>query len=142
MWRSVSSEPTTTSKKSPMPAPAKTRSTVGLRFAVTTPSRRPSPSQPLEHGDDAVEARELRVLRVVVLAVHADELVDALGVEQLHLVREVRAADLREDLLVRKTPAQDRFRRVVEGAEDRRGGVDERAVEIEEDDRKPHPRRS
>ena len=91
--------------------------------------------QSLEHVDDAVEAGELRVLGIVVLAVHADELVDALGVEQLHLVREVRAADLCEDLLVRKTPAQDRFRGVMERAEDRRGGVDERAVEIEEDDR-------
>src|SRR5437763_2286119 len=95
--------------------------------------------QLLEDRDDAVEARELRVLRIVVLAVCADELVHPLGIEELHLVREVRAADLREDLVVRKTPAQDSFRRVVERAENRRGGVDERAVEVEEDDREAHP---
>ena len=98
--------------------------------------------QPLENVEDAVEARELRVLRIVVLAVHAHELVDVLGVEQRHLVREVRAADLRQDLLVGETPAKDRLRRVMEGAEDHRGGVDERAVEVEEDDWKPHPRQS
>ena len=92
----------------------------------------------LEDGDDAVEARELRVLRIIVLAIHADELVHPLGVEELHLVREVRASDLREDLLVRKTPAQDGFRRMMKRAEDRRGGVDERAVEVEQDDRESH----
>src|SRR5712691_2475945 len=41
LWRCVASEPTTTSKYCPIPAPWKTRSTVGRRLADTTPSLRP-----------------------------------------------------------------------------------------------------
>ena len=69
-------------------------------------------------------------------AVDAYELVDPrrVGVEPRHLRLEIRAADLREDLLVREPPLQHGLRRVVERREDQLRRIDERAVEIEEDD--------
>ena len=100
-----------------------------------------APALVLERGEDvkyAVEAGELGELRVVVSAVDPNQLVHMIAIEERHLIGEVRAADAREDLLVGETASQDRLGRVVERAEDHRGGVDERAVEVEEDDRKAH----
>ena len=87
---------------------------------------------PLADGDRVVQ-------RLVVGAVDAHELVDALRVERLHLRLEARPADGGEQLLVAVGAAQDRLGGVAHRGEDDRARVDDGAVEVEEDDRVPHP---
>ena len=78
---------------------------------------------------------ELVVERLVVGAVDADELVDPLGREDGHLRLEPGAADGLHQLGVAEVAAEHLARRVPHRREDDRAGVDDGAVEIEEDDR-------
>ena len=94
--------------------------------------------QPRQHLDHLPERLQLVVQRLVVLAVGGNEVVDAVGRERLHLRDEARAADGRAQHLFGNVAAQHRLRRVLHGCHDHRPGVDQRAVEIEENDRKPH----
>ena len=78
------------------------------------------------------------VERLVVGAVHLDELVDPVRVEVAHLRDQARAADRGADELLVGVAAEDGPRRVPHRGEDDRPGVDQRAVEVEEDDRVAH----
>ena len=69
LCRSVSSRPTTTSKKCSSGRRANASSTVARRFAVTIPSRRPSSLSVVEHARHPGALGELGVQRLVVLAV-------------------------------------------------------------------------
>ncbi len=71
-------------------------------------------------------------------AVRVDQLVDAVGVEVAHLRDQARAADRGADELLVGVAAEDGPRRVPHRGEDDRPGVDQRAVEVEEDDREAH----
>src|SRR5205823_14250336 len=75
---------------------------------------------------------------LVVLPVGADELVGARLVECSHLLEEPRSADRGEDSLVRYLAPEHGPRGVLERGEDHPARVDQGAVEVEEDDRKPH----
>ena len=94
--------------------------------------------QPLQHLDDAAARLELVVERLVVRAVARDEVVDAGRVERAHLLVERRTADVGEQRLVGYLAREDGARSVPERREDHRAGVDQRAVEVEEDDREAH----
>jgi len=71
-----------------------------------------------------------------VSAVDAHELVDPLGREDLHLGLEPRPADRLHQFGVPEVAAEHLARRVAHGREDDPAGIDDGAVEIEEDDRK------
>ena len=71
-------------------------------------------------------------------AIHVDELVRALLVEGAHLLDEPGAADSCEQNLVRDLAVEHGARRVLERSQDHPAGVDQRAVEIEENDREAH----
>ena len=90
--------------------------------------------QPQEDVLHAGARLELVVQRLVVGAVDADELVDPLGREDLHLRLEPGAADGLHQLRVPEVAAEHLARRVPHRREDDRAGVDDGAVEIEEDD--------
>jgi hypothetical protein len=92
----------------------------------------PLRGQPLECVEDPRARLELVVEPRVVGAVDLDQLLHAGGVDRLHLLAEPRAADRREKLVLRNFPAQDGSRRVLEGGEDHRPGVDQGAVEVEQ----------
>src|SRR4029453_18971625 len=66
------------------------------------------------------------------------ELVDVLLVEGAHLVVDVGAADRGGEHLVRDLSLQHGLGRVAERGKDDLAGIDERAVEIEEDGRITH----
>src|SRR5205085_11737649 len=91
-----------------------------------------------EHALDSWTRAELRMKRLVVLAVSADELVDARGVERAHLLEEARTADRGKDPLVRHLAPEHGPGGVLERGEDHPARVDQGAVEVEEDDWKPH----
>jgi len=74
----------------------------------------------------------------LVLAVDADELVDATGVERNHLRLQPRPADGLHQVRVGEVTTDDGLGRVAHGREDDRARVDHSAVEIEEDNRKAH----
>ncbi len=95
-------------------------------------------SQTRQHFDHPAEGLEGVVKRVVVDPIGLDELVDAVGVERLHLRDEALAAHRRRKLLIRKLTPRHRADGMVHGREDDRPGVDQRAVEIEEDDGEAH----
>ena len=77
--------------------------------------------------------------RLVVRAVDADELVQVLVAPELvHLRLEPRPADRGHQRLVGNLPPEHRLRGVPHRGEDDPAGVDDGAVEIEEDDRKAH----
>ena len=80
------------------------------------------------------QSLERVVQRLVVRAVDADELVDAVGVEGAQLRLEPRAADRLHQLVVGVLAAEHLARRVTHRREDDRAGVDDGAVEVEEDD--------
>ena len=83
---------------------------------------------------DAVEGLERGVQRLVVGAVDVDELVDAVGVELVHLRDQAGPADRgAHELLVRLAPEHGHGRMPHRGDDDR-PRVDQGAVEIEEDD--------
>ena len=88
--------------------------------------------------EDAVERLERRVERLVVGPVDVDELVDALGIEVAHLGDQPRPADRGAHELLVRLAAEHRHRRVAHRGDDDRPGVDQRAVEVEEDDAVAH----
>ena len=95
--------------------------------------------QPLEHVAHPDARLELVVERDVVRAVDVHELRRrASGSIATHLRFEARPADGPHQLGVRVLTAEDLARRVTHRREDDRAGVDDRAVEIEEDDRESH----
>ena len=80
--------------------------------------------------------------RLVVLPVDAQELLPARGIERVHDLLEPRPADGGEELLGRDLARQHRAGRMLHGSEDDLARVDDRAVEIEQDDREAHVDRS
>jgi hypothetical protein len=91
--------------------------------------------QPQEDFLHANACLELVVERLVVGAVDADEVVDPLGREDLHLRFEPGTADGLHQLGVPEVAAEHLARRVPHGREDDPAGIDDGAIEIEEDDR-------
>ncbi len=94
-----------------------------------------------EHGqqaEDVVEGLQLGVERLVVEPVRLDQLVDAVRVEVAHLGDEPGAADRGADELLVRLPPEHGERRVLHRREDDRPRVDQRAVEVEEDDAEAH----
>ena len=75
---------------------------------------------------------------LVVRPVGIDELVDAVRRERPHLRLETRSAHGRHELGVRRLDAENLARSVAHRGQDDRAGVDDRTVEIEEDDGKSH----
>ena len=84
---------------------------------------------------------DLLVDRHVVLAVDAHELVGLVLVELPHLRVHPVASDVRHQHLVRDLPSEHGARRMPEGGEDQRPGVDQGAVEVEEDGLEAHTAR-
>ena len=81
---------------------------------------------------------QLGVEGFVELAIGERELVGFRLVEFPHLLFEVAAADLRHQDVVREAPAEHGLGGVPVGGQDHPAGVDDRAVEIEQDHREPH----
>ena len=86
----------------------------------------------------SVERLEVVVQRLVVRPVHLDQLVDAVGIELAHLAVEPGAADRGAHLDLVHLGAEHRLHGVPHRREDDRPGVDQRAVEVEEDDAVAH----
>ena len=80
--------------------------------------------------------------RLVVRAVGDDELLDTVGRERAHLLLEPRAADRGHQLVVGRLESENLLRGVPHRREDDRAGIDDRAVEIEENDGTAHLHRS
>src|SRR5919197_1807956 len=91
-----------------------------------------------QHIVHPLAAGEVVVKRLVVRAVDADELVDAVGRELEHLRLETGPSDRGHQLLGGRLDAQHLAGGVPHRGEDDRAGVDNRAVEVEENDWKPH----
>ena len=83
-------------------------------------------------------AAQLGVQRLVVLAVDAEELLAARGIERVHHLLEPRPADGGEELLGRDLARQHRAGRMAHGGEDDLARVDDRAVEIEQEHWEAH----
>jgi len=79
------------------------------------------------------------VKRLVVLAVGGDEVVDLLRVERVHLGDEARTADGCGKDFLRDLATEHRSGGVFHRRDDHRARVDQRAIEVEEDDAKAHP---
>ena len=94
--------------------------------------------QPLEHVSHPDARLELVVERDVVRAVDVDELRRAVGIDRHHLRLEPRPADRLHQLGVRVLAPEHLARGVAHRREDDRAGVDDRAVEVEENGRKSH----
>ncbi len=110
----------------------------------TVPLRRDDPELPalgLESGQEReqlVERLERLVQPVVVLLVRLEQLICTIGVDGLHLRDDALAADRQAELLGRNLAPEHGPHRVLHRREDDRPRVDERAVEVEEDDGKAH----
>ena len=91
-----------------------------------------------EHCQQLVEGLERLVQPVVVHLVRLEQRLGALGVYRLHLRDDPLPADGHPELLRGNLATEDRPNGVLHGGEDDRPGVDQRAVEVEEDDAKPH----
>ena len=87
-----------------------------------------------EQVDDVGERLQPGVERLVVRPVRVDQLVDAVGVEVAHLRDQPRPADRRAHQLLVRFAAEDGERGVLHRGQDDRPGVDQGAVEVEEDD--------
>ena len=87
---------------------------------------------------DAVECLERGVERLVVGAIHIDQLVHPVGVEVVHLRDQAGTADRSADELFVRLAPEHRHRCVPHRRDDDRPRVDQGAVEIEEDDAVPH----
>jgi len=82
---------------------------------------------------------ELVVQRLVVGAIDVDQPLDLVGREHRHLRFETGAADRLQQLLVGEVPAEHLASRMPHRREDDRSGVDDGAVEVEEDGLETHP---
>jgi len=103
------------------------------------PEAMTSVSELVEHDVHPVADGDRVVQRLVVGAIDAHELVDACGVEGLHLRLEPRPADGGQELGLGVVAAEHGLRGMAHRREDDRAGVDDSAVEIEQDDREAHP---
>ena len=126
------------SSRSPKPSASTASWTMSWRLALTIPTVRPSASSFVEQVEHPGERLELGVERRVELAVGVRELVRLLGVELAHLLLEVPGADAGHQHLVGEVSPEHGRRRVPVGREDHPAGVDDRAVEVEEDDGEAH----
>jgi hypothetical protein len=89
---------------------------------------------------DARTRLELGVQGLVVGAVRVDQVVHPVLVQRAHLRDQARPADGGRQLLVGDLAAEHRRGGVPHRRDDHRPGVDERAVEVEQDDRVAHGR--
>ena len=94
--------------------------------------------QPLEYVSHSDARLELVVERDVVRAVNVHELRRAVGIDRHHLRFKPRPADRLHQLGIRVLAPEHLTRGVTHRREDDRAGVDDRAVEVEEDGRKSH----
>ena len=94
--------------------------------------------QPRKEGEQLVEGLERLVQTVVVLLVRLEQLVDVIRVDGGHLGDDALAADRHLQLGRRDLAAEDGADRVLHRREDDRPRVDQRAVEVEEDDAEAH----
>ena len=91
-----------------------------------------------EHVVHAFAAAQVLVQRLVVRAVDVHELLDPVGRERVHLRLEAGPADRLHQILVGVVAPENLARRVPHRGEDDPAGVDDRSVEVEEDDRESH----
>ena len=75
------------------------------------------------------------------LAIDGDELIHAVGRECPHLRLQTGSSDGGHELGVGRLDPEHLLGRMPHRGEDDRAGIDDRAVQIEENDGKPHPRR-
>ena len=94
--------------------------------------------EPREEREQLVERLERLVQSVVVLLVRLEQLVGVVGVDRLHLRDDPLAADRHPELVGRDLAAEHGADRVLHRREDDRPRVDQRAVEVEEDDPEAH----
>ena len=92
--------------------------------------------------EELVERLERLVEAVVVLLVRLEQLVGMLRVDRRHLRDDPLAADGQTELVRRDLPPEHGAHGVLHRGEDDRPRVDQRAVEVEEDDAEAHVRRS
>ena len=102
------------------------------------PELPPFAVQPFEQLEHPGKRLELGVERLVEVAVRLGQFGRLLLVEGAHLLLEVTAPDLRHQHVVGEFTAEHGLGRVTVGREDHPAGVDDRAVEIEEDDGEAH----
>ena len=91
-----------------------------------------------EQRQQLVEGLERLVQPVVVHLVRLEQRLGVLGVDRLHLRNDPLPADRQPELVRRDLATEDRSNGVLHGGEDDRPGVDQRAVEVEEDDAEAH----
>ena len=89
--------------------------------------------------EELVERLERLVEPVVVLLVGLEQRVGVLGVDRLHLRDDPLPADRQPELVAGDLAPEHGANGVLHRREDDRPGVDQRAVEVEEDDREAHP---
>ena len=143
MCRSVSSDVITTAKFVLEPGQPVEREPDGLTpLGGDDPQEAPFVAQARQHLDDLPERLELVVQRLVVLAIGGDEIVDALRRERLHLGEKARPADGRGEHLLGDVAPEHGAGGVLHRGDDHRPRVDQRAIEVEENDGKPHARQS
>jgi len=94
--------------------------------------------QPGEQREQIVECLERLVQPVVVVLVRLQQFVGVLRVDRRHLRDDALAADGHLQLGRRDLAAENRADCVLHRREDDRAGVDQRPVEVEEDDPKSH----
>ena len=91
-----------------------------------------------EQRQQLVEGLERLVQPVVVHLVRLEQRLGVLGVDRLHLRDDPLPADRQPELVGGNLAPEDRPNGVLHRGEDDRPGVDQRAVEVEEDDAEAH----
>ncbi len=91
-----------------------------------------------EQRQQLVEGLERLVQPVVVHLVGLEQCLGVLGVDRLHLRNDPLPADGQTELVGWNLATEDRPNGVLHGGEDDRPGVDQRAVEVEQDDAEAH----
>ena len=102
------------------------------------PSFRPFRRETGEQRQQLVEGLERLVQPVVVHLVRLEQRLGVLGVDRLHLRNDPLPADRQPELVGGNLATEDRPNGVLHRGEDDRPGVDQRAVEVEEDDAEAH----
>ena len=141
LWRSVSSCATTTSNELASAGKrARARPTVRCRFAVTIPSLRPFGLQPRQELEQLVERLQRLVQPVVVLLV--DRRASSSAWSDVDARSSARRFPGRRwsfpSSSARDLAPEHGPHRVLHRREDDRPRVDQRAVEVEQDDREAH----